>query len=63
VKVTGGDLWQGNNKPVQVNGFAQINFVDGTNSHGILLPAQYDSSRLEENGVDVTSRVVVNPAR
>lgn len=61
VRVTGGDFWQSNNKPVQVNGLAQLKFVDGTTSHGVTLPAQHNSSPLEENGVDVTARVVVNP--
>ncbi|ACB73928.1 Ig-like domain-containing protein [Opitutus terrae] len=61
VRITGGDLWQANGKPVQVSGIAQLKFVDGTTSHGVLLSAQRDRSRLEEDGVDVTAQVVVNP--
>ncbi len=62
VRVTGGDLFQSNNQPVQVSGIGQLRFTDGTTSQGLLLPAQADRSRLEENGADVTSRVVVNPS-
>lgn len=61
VRITGGDLWQANGKPVQVNGIDQLRFVDGTTSHGVLLSAQWDRSRLEQNGIDVTAQIVVNP--
>lgn len=62
VRITGGDLWQANNVAVQVSGISQLQFTDGMTSNGVLLPAQTDKSRLEQNGADVTSQVVVNPS-
>lgn len=62
VQINGGDLLQTNGKAVQVSGLTQLRFVDGMTSHGNLLPAQSDRSRLEENGADVTASVVVNPS-
>ena len=63
VRITGGDLWQANGLPVQVSGFTQLKFTDGTTSSGALLPAQADQSHLVQNGTDVTAQVVVNPSR
>lgn len=63
VRVTGGDLWQANSRPVQVSGISCLRFVDGTTSHGLILSAQADRSRLEEQGIDVTAKIVVNPTR
>ncbi|MEO5960088.1 MAG: immunoglobulin domain-containing protein [Opitutaceae bacterium] len=61
VRVTGGDLWQMNNRAVQVSGMTQLRFVDGITSHGAMMPAQIDQGRLEMNGVDVTNQIVINP--
>lgn len=61
VQINGGDLWQPNGRAVQVSGMSQVRFVDGTTSHGTLLPAQTDKSRLEQDGVDVTVQLVANP--
>ncbi len=61
VQINGGSLWQNNLKAVQVSGVSRLEFVDGMTSRGTLLPAQIDQSRLEENGVDVTMQIVVNP--
>lgn len=60
-RITGGNLWQANGRAVQVSGVSRLEFVDGMTSRGTLLPAQIDQSRLEENGVDVTVQIVVNP--
>jgi hypothetical protein len=55
--ITGGDLSQ----PVPVHGVNQLKFTDGTNSHGIVFPARINQSRLQQDGVDVTDLIVVNP--
>lgn len=60
-RVTGGDLQQANGKPVTVDGLAQLRFVDGSDSHGNLVPAKTNKAVLERNGVNVTTSVVVNP--
>jgi hypothetical protein len=61
VRITGGALAQTNGAPVQVSGLAQLRFVDGTNSHGVLLPAQHNQGLLKNRGTDVTNQIVVNP--
>jgi CheY-like chemotaxis protein len=60
--VTGGDLFQPNNRPVVVAGIAQLKFVDGSTSHGVLLPAQSNRAQLEQDNVNVTAQVVLNPS-
>lgn len=60
-RITGGDLLQTNGKAVQVGGLSQLRFTAGSNSHGTALSAQANQSRLEQNGTDVTTQVVVNP--
>ena len=61
VRITGGDLLQTNGRAVQVSGIAQLKFTAGSNSHGTLFNAQNNRARLEQNGVDVTAQIVVNP--
>jgi predicted extracellular nuclease len=61
VRVAGGSLLQPNGRAVQVAGVTQLRFAAGTNSHGVLLPAQVNRARLEQDGVDVTTQIVVNP--
>jgi hypothetical protein len=61
VRITGGDLAQDNDRAVQVSGLTQLRFAPGSNSHGALFSAQSNQSRLDQNGTDVTSQVVVNP--
>lgn len=61
VRVTGGNLHQANGQPVSVLGLTQLHFTPGGNSHGALLPAQVNQGQLEQNGVNVTAQVVVNP--
>ena len=60
-RITGGDLLQTNGRAVQVSGLAQLRFTAGSNSHGTGLSPQTNQSRLDQNGTDVTSQVVVNP--
>jgi Immunoglobulin domain len=61
VRVTGGDLLQDNGRAVQVNGITQLKFTAGSSSHGTLFSAKPNRARLEKDGTDVTSQVVVNP--
>lgn len=61
-RITGGDLAQANGRFVQIGGLNKLYFVAGTTSQGVVLPAKASQGRLEDNGVEVTDRVVVNPA-
>lgn len=61
VRIAGGNLAQLNQRAVQVSGFTQLRFVGGADSHYNLQPAQNNQGRLEQNGANVTSQVVVNP--
>jgi hypothetical protein len=61
VRVTGGDLLQANGRPVEVSGVTRLQFTAGTTSHGTLLAAKANRAQLNENGTNVTSRIVVNP--
>lgn len=60
-QVNGGDMFQTNGAAVKVSGITQLKFVAGTTSHNVLLPAQNNRGRFEDNGVDVTNQIVVNP--
>lgn len=60
-RITGGDLSQDNGRAVRVSGLTQLRFTDGSDSHGHTLTAQVNRARLEQNGVDVTAAIVVNP--
>ncbi|HWA84990.1 MAG TPA: immunoglobulin domain-containing protein [Opitutus sp.] len=60
-RITGGDLRQTNGKAVQVHGLTQLKFTAGSDAAGTLFPAQNNQGVLEDNGVNVTSQVVVNP--
>lgn len=57
VRITGGDLEQGNGRKVQVAGISQLRFTDGTDSHGRALPLRTNHARLEQDEVDVTARL------
>lgn len=61
-RITGGDLEQAGGRAVQVSGLTQLKFGPGSDSHGTIFPAQNNKGKLEQNGTDVTARVVVNPA-
>jgi hypothetical protein len=45
---------------VQVSGFSTLSLKDGVDSHGSLTTAHAIAGRLEENGIDVTSRATLN---
>ena len=59
VRITGGDLSQSNNRAVQVSGISQLKFTAGSSSHGTNFPVQTNQGRLEQDGVDITSQIVV----
>ncbi len=59
--INGGNLSQTNARAVQVSGLTQLTFVAGSTSHGTAQSAKTNLGRLEQNGIDVTSQVVVNP--
>lgn len=59
VRITGGDLAQSNNRAVQVSGIAQLKFTAGSSSHGTNFPVQTNQGRLEQDGVEITSQIVV----
>lgn len=54
--VAGGDLFQPNGRPIQIDGFSSITFTAGTRSDGTTLPAQTNRARFVRNGVDVTDQ-------
>lgn len=60
-RITGGDLLQANGRALEVSGLTQLNFTAGTTSHNLLLAAQVNRGVLQQNGVNVTSQIVVNP--
>ena len=59
VRIIGGNLEQFNARAVQVSGVTQLKFTAGITSHGVARPAQTNQARLEQDGVDVTSQIVV----
>ncbi len=61
VRVTGGDLFQENSRAVQVSGISRLVFQAGSTSGGAIAAAQNNRGRLEQDGVDVTAQIVVNP--
>ena len=60
--ITGGTLTQTNGQPVRVSGITQLKFVAGTTSGGATLTAKANAAVLQQNGVNVTSQIVVNPS-
>jgi len=61
VRITSGNLLQPNGRAVQVSGITQLKFTIGSSSHGTIFNAQNNQGVLEQNGVNVTSQIVVNP--
>lgn len=61
IQINGGNLRQANDQPVKVGGISRLMFVDGTTSHGRRLTAQANRARLEQDGADVTLKIVVDP--
>jgi hypothetical protein len=62
VRITGGDLLQENKAAVAVSGLTNVVFSAGSDSHGNIVQAQRNRAVLRENGVDVTAKLVTNPA-
>ncbi len=60
-RIAGGDLRQSNNRAVKVSGITRLEFAAGVTSHYQSLPAQANQARLEQDGIDVTAQIVVNP--
>ncbi|MEO5959086.1 MAG: delta-60 repeat domain-containing protein [Opitutaceae bacterium] len=60
-RITGGDLFQENGRAVQVSGLTQLKFTSGGDSHGNAFVAKTNRARLEQNGIDVTNAILVNP--
>ncbi len=60
-RINGGDLLQSNGRAVQVSGITRLKFVANTDSHGNPQAAKTNQAVLQQNGVDVTSQIVVNP--
>lgn len=60
-RITGGNLLQANGQPVQVTGVTQLKFTSGQDSGGNILPAQANQSVLQQDGLNVTAAIVVNP--
>ncbi|HYD82515.1 MAG TPA: immunoglobulin domain-containing protein, partial [Opitutus sp.] len=60
-RITGGNLDQDNDAAVEVDGLTQLKFTAGGDSHGNTLLAQTNAGVLKDNGVDVTTQIVVNP--
>ncbi|HVU22856.1 MAG TPA: YDG domain-containing protein [Opitutus sp.] len=58
VRITGGGLLQPNGAPVQVSGITLLQFTDGLDANGNVLPAQANRAVLIEDGVDVTDELV-----
>lgn len=61
-RITGGDLAQDNGRPVQVKGVSELRFVNGSTSHGTILPAARNRAQLQQDGADVTRKIVIEPA-
>jgi len=60
-QINGGDLLQSNGQALKVSGITELKFVDGVTSQGVLLPAQTNQATLDQNGVNVTAQIAVNP--
>ncbi|WP_202796022.1 family 43 glycosylhydrolase [Opitutus terrae] len=60
-RIAGGDLYQDNGAAVQVSGITQLKFTNGSDSHGNTILAKANRAVLQENGEDVTNRIVTGP--
>ncbi len=61
ILITGGNLLQTNGRAIEIGGATAVKMNAGQRSDGLLLPAQANQGRLERNGVDVTSEVIIPP--
>ena len=62
ILITGGNLFQTNGRAIEIGGATAIKMNPGQRSDGFLMSAQANQGRLERNGVDVTSSVIIPPA-
>jgi hypothetical protein len=53
VRITGGDLLQGNGRPVQVKGFTTLRLTAGSDSHGKVFAAQANRATFQQDGANV----------
>jgi len=60
VHITGGDCTQLNSHAVEVHGITCLRFCDGMTACGALLTARANKARFEDDGVDVTDRIVAH---
>jgi len=61
ILITGGNLLQSNGRAIEIGGATAIKMNPGQRSDGFLMSAQANQGRLERNGVDVTSSVIIPP--
>lgn len=61
VRITGGDLWQANSRPVEISGLSRLTFSAGSDSHGRAQAAQANRAVLRQSGRDVTAEIPVGP--
>ncbi len=61
ILITGGNLLQTNGRAIEIGGVTGVKMNPGMRSDGLLLPAQANQGRLERNGTDVTSAVIIPP--
>jgi hypothetical protein len=61
VRITGGDLFQINGRPVQVSGITLLKFAAGSSSHGALVGPLQNEAVLMDNGTNVTAQIVSGP--
>lgn len=62
LRILGGDLLQPNGRAIEVSGIGKVLMSAGTDSQNRFEPAQTNKGRLETNGTDVTTSLVVNPS-
>lgn len=60
IRIAGGDLLQTNGRAIEFGTATAVRMGAGTNAHGVSLPAKTVAGRLERNGQDVTSTVVIS---
>jgi hypothetical protein len=61
IRITGGNLLQSNTRSIEFGTATVVRMSAGTTSHGVPLAAQPNQGKLERDGQNVTTSVVVNP--
>ncbi|MFO1450164.1 MAG: hypothetical protein U1F61_18535 [Opitutaceae bacterium] len=61
IRITGGNLLQSNTRAIEFGTATVVRMSAGTTSHGVPLAAQLNQGKLERDGQNVTTAVVVNP--